>query len=384
MKVARIMTIARAVGVFALAVLAGLTILARAAGATGGKPDGQACLTNQSCSSGVCVNGGPPGSQTFGVCCTPTTCTAKGANCGTIPNGTCPNTLDCGSCASPNTCGGGGTTNVCGCTRTTCAAHGANCGGIPDNCGGTLNCGTCPAPAVCGGGGTPNVCCTPTTCAAQGTDCGSIPDGCGGTLDCGTCTAPDICGGGGTPHVCGCTPRTCADVGASSGTISDGCGGTVDCTKSCKVGFTGECTDTQICYSETTGPSEGKCVPKVDLGRACSIYLDCLSGCCCRTSNTECLALGVNGFCDAFAFCAADSAGGTADLTFCPGSPCGEDKDCPGFQSATAHTQFCTGGICRPLQQNDGGCQFSSGCFSGCCCTSTSLCEDPGSCTCAP
>jgi hypothetical protein len=44
------------------------------------------------------------------------------------------------------------------CTPTTCAAHGANCGSISDGCGGTLTCGSCTAPATCGGGGTPNVC----------------------------------------------------------------------------------------------------------------------------------------------------------------------------------------------------------------------------------
>lgn len=45
------------------------------------------------------------------------------------------------------------------CTPTTCAALGANCGTPSDGCGGTLSsCGTCTAPQSCGGGGTPNVC----------------------------------------------------------------------------------------------------------------------------------------------------------------------------------------------------------------------------------
>ncbi len=95
--------------VFALALFAALAVGPRASGANTCKPDGQACLSNQSCCSGVCVNGGPPGSKTFGTCCTPTTCAAHGATCATIPNGTCPDTLNCGSCAAPNTCGGGGT-----------------------------------------------------------------------------------------------------------------------------------------------------------------------------------------------------------------------------------------------------------------------------------
>jgi len=91
------------------------------------------------------------------------------------------------------------------CTPTTCAAKGLNCGTIPDGCGGTLTCGVCTAPQTCGGGGVANICgvCTPTTCAAKGLNCGTIPDGCGGTLTCGVCTAPQTCGGGGVANVCG-------------------------------------------------------------------------------------------------------------------------------------------------------------------------------------
>ena len=36
------------------------------------------------------------------------------------------------------------------CTPTTCAAAGAECGTIADGCGGQLNCGECPADATCG------------------------------------------------------------------------------------------------------------------------------------------------------------------------------------------------------------------------------------------
>src|SRR5262249_5879057 len=44
------------------------------------------------------------------------------------------------------------------CTKTTCSAQGANCGSVSDGCGGTLNCGSCASPQTCGGGGTPNTC----------------------------------------------------------------------------------------------------------------------------------------------------------------------------------------------------------------------------------
>ncbi len=132
------------------------------------------------------------------------------------------------------------------CTPTTCSAQGAQCGSISDGCGGTLNCGTCSGSNSCGGGGTANVCgspaCTPTTCAAQGANCGNLPDGCGGTLNCGTCSGSNSCGGGGTPNVCGatCYPWTCADQGAKCGNVSDGCGGTLNC---------GNCPSGQSCSS---------------------------------------------------------------------------------------------------------------------------------------
>jgi hypothetical protein len=45
--------------------------------------------------------------------CTPTTCAANGATCGSIPNG-CGQTLSCGACSGAQTCGGGGTANQCG------------------------------------------------------------------------------------------------------------------------------------------------------------------------------------------------------------------------------------------------------------------------------
>jgi acid phosphatase len=54
--------------------------------------------------------------------CTPTTCAAKGANCGTISDG-CGGTLSCGTCTPPQTCGGGGAANVCGGGTSTGAPH---------------------------------------------------------------------------------------------------------------------------------------------------------------------------------------------------------------------------------------------------------------------
>jgi hypothetical protein len=192
------------------------------------------CATSHDCvAPAVCINGACGFSS-----CTPTSCAAQGANCGTIPDG-CGGTLSCGTCAPPETCGGGGAANVCGCMPTSCAAQGKNCGTIADGCGGVLSCGTCAAPQVCGGGGVANVCgCTPTSCAAQGKDCGTIPNGCGGTLSCGTCAPPETCGGGGAANVCGCRPLAACPAGKNCGIIPDGCGGSLSC---------GVCAAPQVC-----------------------------------------------------------------------------------------------------------------------------------------
>ncbi len=188
---------------------------------------------------GVSVCGQSGEFSTWGPCsCTPTTCAALGANCGSVSDG-CGGTLECGTCSAPAhphgsgriTCGGGGTPNVCGCSPRSCKEADADCGTISDGCGGKLVCGSCHEPKTCGGGGVANACgCKPTTCAEAGVNCGSVPDGCGGTLDCGSCKTPETCGGGGTPNVCGCKSTvTCAGAGANCGSISDDCGGTLDC-----------------------------------------------------------------------------------------------------------------------------------------------------------
>jgi len=85
------------------------------------KRSGDQCQTTASCCTGECVKPTVKrGNAVFGICCTPTTCAAAGAGCGTIPDGNCAGfTLDCGTCPAPATCGGGGTPNVCGTTTTT-------------------------------------------------------------------------------------------------------------------------------------------------------------------------------------------------------------------------------------------------------------------------
>src|SRR5207245_3807591 len=100
-----------------------LVVTPRPAGASPCKPDGQACRTNQSCCgtnghNGLCVNSNPPGKRPAGACCTPTTCEAAGAQCGSIANGTCLTLapLNCGPCPDAEICTAA---HVCETTTTT-------------------------------------------------------------------------------------------------------------------------------------------------------------------------------------------------------------------------------------------------------------------------
>lgn len=70
------------------------------AGASG-KSDGSRCHVSKSCSSQICVRLSP--FDKFGVCCSPQSCAAVGAQCGPTENG-CGIPLDCGSCDVGSTC----------------------------------------------------------------------------------------------------------------------------------------------------------------------------------------------------------------------------------------------------------------------------------------
>lgn len=105
---------------------------------------------------------------------------------------------------APDACGTTGPVNTC--TPTTCAAVGATCGTISDGCGGTLSCGTCEQGQACS---STNVCesvcaqlqcgaglrcdaaqgqCVPDPCTAAGAVCGTV-DG----VVCGTCPGTSTC-----------------------------------------------------------------------------------------------------------------------------------------------------------------------------------------------
>ena len=113
----------------------------------------------------------------------------------------------CGSSESSQPAGRDAGIDGTSCTPTTCKAAGAQCGSVGDGCGGMLDCGSCQFGMACGAGGTPNRCgvseagCTPKTCAELGATCGPMGDGCGGTLQCGTCPSGQTCGGGGIASV---------------------------------------------------------------------------------------------------------------------------------------------------------------------------------------
>ena len=339
----------RCVAYLLIVLVAVLASSARTAGAAGCKADGLDCRSNQSCCSGTCVNGAPPGSKPFGVCCSPTTCAAQGADCGLIANGTCPQPINCGACTAPETCGGGGMPNVCGCT--------------------------------------------PTTCAAKGKNCGTISDGCGGSLDCGTCDGFDTCGGSGTANVCGCARLTCADVGTTCGTISDGCGGQLTCQTRCDR--SSQCEPGESCtIDHALTPRTFVCQPQRGLDGLCRLAADCSSGCCCTPPD-----ISENGVFRTFFFspgaCTTLGSCKTASgaIAQCPGSPCDDDEDCESVQ-------FCSGGFCAmkrdlgtacTLSHECGGilaqtyqcCCYGDGASDGVCSTQRSCYEGGGSCECS-
>jgi len=156
-----------------------------------------------------------------------------------------------------------------GCTPTTCGAQNAECGTIANGCGGTLFCGNCGGGESCDNAN--HTCVCAPNCS--GKECGS--DGCGG--NCGTCTGTDTCSSAGQCVHTPSTPPSAWHCAASWWDSLDGCDCNCgaydpDCTASGQTlhGCTGlnnpTCTTSGLC----TGGGACNAVPT---GAYLTLYL---------------------------------------------------------------------------------------------------------------
>jgi hypothetical protein len=178
--------------------------------------DGGACRTNQSCCGKLCYNSQPPGKRPKGGCCTPTTCQARGAQCGTIPNGTCYDffklTLDCGGCPTGEVCTG----NVCVTTTSTTSSTTTTTTPCTPNCTSSHNCGDDGCGNSCG------TCQPPTDCTYQSPD----GPGCAAAISC-------QCAEGGITL---CGPQNLGISGTASDAFATCQGGAAaQCTGPCSI-----------------------------------------------------------------------------------------------------------------------------------------------------
>jgi hypothetical protein len=243
------------------------------------KADGASCRTNQACCGGACINGAPPGSKPFGVCCTPTTCSALGAECGSVSNG-CGKTLDCGSCSAPATCGGDGTPNVCGTssssttttstTTTSTSTTAASCGASDQACETACSVDAdCPETRYCFNG----------VCQPRVTDHRAC-------LHYDECFSGCCCGVHGFTS-CGLLEGVCREQ-VDCGDFGEQCPGS-------PCGEDSQCYASQFCTA-------GQCYQKQQNGGECQYKTACLSGCCCVASGAA------TGVCSAGDSCGGDAA----------------------------------------------------------------------------
>jgi hypothetical protein len=84
------------------------------------------------------------------------------------------------------------------CTPTTCAAAGATCGSISDGCEGTLDCGGCPGGMACGAAGVANQCGCPEVNEVCGEECVPACEGgkvrAPGSCSCECPIGTEVCG----------------------------------------------------------------------------------------------------------------------------------------------------------------------------------------------
>jgi hypothetical protein len=308
--------------------------------------------------------------------CTPTTCAAQGATCGTMSDG-CAWTLNCGTC-SGETCGESPLyPNLCG-LPTTCAQMGATCGDYLSGCGALLNCGTCSPGQYCDTSSRTCVnttACTPTTCAAQGKTCGTISDGCGGTLNCGTCSGGQVCDA--VTFVCEtCQTKTCASLGYTCGAVvSNGCGAVLNCG-TCPAGEVctgGSCAtvlnDSNLCQTDDAdcGTVRDACGATLECG-TCGSPQVCDSSQCCTPLSESSACQGVP--CGT----ASNGCGGTVACTnnCTSGQVCKSNSCCTPLSASSA----CQGVACGTVSDGCGGtitctdnCTVGQVCKSNSCCT---------------
>jgi hypothetical protein len=192
------------------------------------------CTGSTTCSNGVCTGGGGG--------CTPTTCSAQGANCGAIPDG-CGETLDCGTCTAPQTCGGGGTPNVCGGGGCTSSAE-CQASGLGDLC--------------CGDACFIGICCGPADCVPFGNNCDDHQCTCGNGPACS----------GETPDCCDAPTSVCTNTE----TDEDNCGACGNtCMGDTPVCWDGVCVCGDVCPSGCQFSAVAEAVEAALLGSTISI-----------------------------------------------------------------------------------------------------------------
>jgi len=382
------------------------------------KPNGIACSTSAECGSGFCVDG---------VCCD-TACSSQCAACDVSGKvGTC-SAVAGAPHGTRTTCSGSGTGTTCGptcdgtdtskcnyptgtkaCGANTCVSgvetHTSVCNGsgacsdVAKTCGSyacsTTACkSTCTANTDCAAG---NYCKIPTggtigSCLpieGLGTACTSALTCTSGFCTDGVCCAVGSCG----------TGKSCS-AGTSKGTCASLNGTACVANAECASGY---CVDGVCCDGKCDGSCEacnssgsiGKCVPIVgnpltghppcsgtSSDPACGLSCDGTDGKVCKYAATtkSCGAPSCTGgiekqvsTCDGAGTCKPASK--TCGLYACgPTSclaSCTKNEDC-------ASGNYCTSGVCKPVEGLGKACIDSSNCDSGFC--TDSVCCEKASC----
>jgi plastocyanin len=298
------------------------------------------CPTGNTCSNGLCFNGG---------CISPNTaCNGTCYNLNTDPNhcGSCTNVcaagLSCcnGACTNtssdPNHCGS--CTSACIGGASCCSGACANLNTDPNHCG---TCATvCPANQTCSGGLCIGMTCSPgfTSCNGACYNLGSDPMHCGGCTN--VCATGDACCTGACANLgtdvnhCGACGRACTQIGWAN-VATYNCSGGNCSIASCTTPFA-DCNGSNLDGCEAnleTDPQHcGTCMTDCSLaGWANVATYSCSSGGCgigsCATGFADC-----NGI---------TSDGCETDINNDP-------TNCGGCNAVCASGFSCANGTCTP------------------------------------